>query len=218
MDKKMNRGGKKGGGSPVTQVDQAIQLIDEEKDRNDIQEDWDALKPTCPGEPSSNIIIAAFRAMIKDKIATHEYHPGIDKPALASFPMPQFAMDEEQANCVVEDMKAFWPKVENITPQRVMLLKNGMIAAGIKPSYRILEAFIAEGCRRLSIIPKVTPDTAMAVAKGAFERCEKEYPTGKATRPVHELPKNMLASLRKPDWNAVVKEATANEKLKTEQK
>ncbi|KAH6680181.1 hypothetical protein B0J14DRAFT_578032 [Halenospora varia] len=214
----MNRGGKKGGGSPLTQVDQAIQLIDEEKDRNDIQEDWDALKPSCPGEPSSNVIIAAFRTMIKDKITTHEYHPGIDKPALASFPMSQFAMDEEQAAGVVKDMKALWPKVENITPQRVILLKNGMIAAGIKPSYRILEAFIAEGCRRLSILPKATPDRAVAVARGAFERVEKAYPSGKATRPVYELPENMLASLRKPDWNAVVKEAAAQEKAKTERK
>ena len=57
--------------------------------------------------------------------------------------------DEEDARAVVDNMAVQWPEVGNITLQSMMLLREGLVHANIFLEYRLLRAFLAEGCHRL---------------------------------------------------------------------
>ena len=59
-------------------------------------------------------------------------------------------LSAEMASDVVDEMQEKWPEVEDVTVDRVIRLKQGMILSGIHLEYRLLRGFVADAMYRLA--------------------------------------------------------------------
>ena len=70
--------------------------------------------------------------------------------ALRLFAEGEEELSAEMASDVVDEMQENWPEVEDVTVDRVIRLKQGMIQSGIYLEYRLLRGFVAEAMYRLA--------------------------------------------------------------------
>lgn len=61
----------------------------------------------------------------------------------------QFINDD--AVRMTAEMNNLWPKIQDVTPKRLMMLRRGIERTVNMLEYRLLRAFIAEGCYRASL-------------------------------------------------------------------
>jgi len=82
--------------------------------------------------------------------ADPRYRPPPTNKALRLFVEGEEELSAEVASDVVDEIQEQWPEVEDVTADRVIRLKRGMIQSGIHLEYRLLRGFVAEAMYRLA--------------------------------------------------------------------
>ncbi|KAF4632518.1 hypothetical protein G7Y89_g5601 [Cudoniella acicularis] len=83
-----------------------------------------------------------------DSDLTHRPPP--ENPGLRLFAEAHSELSIEQARQVVVDVERVWPEVKDVTCDRIMLLKRGLLDDKLFLPYKKLRPFIAVGCRMLA--------------------------------------------------------------------
>jgi hypothetical protein len=95
-----------------------------------------------------------FLTELQDILAEVEsdlrYRPPPTNRALRLFAEGEEELSVEVASDFVDEMQKQWPEVGDVTIDRVIRLKRGMIQSGIQLEYSLLRGFVAEAMYRLA--------------------------------------------------------------------
>ncbi|KAI9771649.1 MAG: hypothetical protein M1840_001864 [Geoglossum simile] len=111
------------------------------------------------------------------------YRPPRRNAGLRKF-IEEEEFSEEDARAVVEEVKGQWPEIVDITTERILRLKEGLICSNAFLEYRLLRAFLAEGTYKLKMCPEMTDDELFKATQDIIGTANRMMPVSKSTPPI----------------------------------